>query len=170
MGTLDASEGQKFGSAVSLFGYTMAVLALDAQDHQQNYIGRVYVFAKSASGWYQQTKVVGQDTVFGDRFGASVGVSGTSIVAGAPRHGQQGTSSGAIYFLNCVTTTTTTTRSRVAVQLQPQNPIISGAGGSGGGDESASGNATQRAVSNGAETASLISRLLITLLIFVARH
>jgi hypothetical protein len=108
----DRMEHGKFGSSVSISGYLMAVLATGVQDQDSNFGGSVYVFAQRGSDWIQQSKAGGSDTVFGDRFGFSVSISGNYLAAGAPRKAVSGASSGAAYFLKCVTTTTTTTTLR----------------------------------------------------------
>src|SRR5204862_4295788 len=43
-----------------------------------------YVFVRSGSVWSQQQKLTASDTSAGDRFGVSVGISGDTVVIGAP--------------------------------------------------------------------------------------
>ena len=49
--------------------------------------GRAYVFTKGPKGWQQTAELVASGTAPGDEFGASVAVSGRTIVVGAPGHG-----------------------------------------------------------------------------------
>ncbi|HXY44627.1 MAG TPA: hypothetical protein VEH29_10600 [Acidimicrobiales bacterium] len=47
-----------------------------------DYVGRLYVFSKTASGWEQTTVLKGSDWAAGDRGGFPVAISGNTIVAG----------------------------------------------------------------------------------------
>lgn len=112
---IDKAEDHRFGTSVSVSESTLAVVAQGVRDASGNYGGSVYAFSKSETLplwsddlWSQQIKVGGVDTVFGDKFGASVSVSGNYIASGAPRVSAGGSSAGAAYFLKCMTTTTTT--------------------------------------------------------------
>jgi hypothetical protein len=110
----DQAENDKFGMAVSISGYTLAVSAHGSTDR-----GSVYVFAETGSNetdWIQQMKVIPQHTAQGDKFGASVGLSDTYLAAGAPGKN----SAGAAYVHRCVTTTTTTT---MTIDLTPPTPL-----------------------------------------------
>jgi hypothetical protein len=53
--------------------------------------GRAYVFTRNAAGWHQAAELVGSDTTQGNEFGASVAISGNTIVVGAPGHGPKTT-------------------------------------------------------------------------------
>jgi hypothetical protein len=91
---LTASDGaycDSFGSSVSISGNTIVVGA------PQNYIncgptgpGAAYVFVEPAGGWSgsltETAKLTASDGVLGEGFGASVGISGSTVVAGAPAH------------------------------------------------------------------------------------
>ena len=88
---LRASNGKsedEFGGAVAISGTTIVVGAPGCDSEA----GRVYVFKKSAAGWHQTAELKGSDTVgspspgSGDQFGASVGISGATIVVGAEEH------------------------------------------------------------------------------------
>jgi len=72
------------GNAVAASGSTIAV---GAPNHASG-AGRAYEFAQSATGWHQVSELEGPDTnVAGGNFGWTVGLSGTTVVAGAPDHG-----------------------------------------------------------------------------------
>lgn len=72
----------RFGSAVAISGSTAVVGDSPAPgDHTPP--GRAWVYAKIAGKWKQTAMLKGSDTTVGDEFGASVAVSGTTIVVGA---------------------------------------------------------------------------------------
>jgi hypothetical protein len=75
----DTAGNDKFGFPVAISGSTIVAGAFQHED----WAGRVYVFAKTARGWKQTAELKGSDTVQGDSFGWSVGISGSTIVVGA---------------------------------------------------------------------------------------
>jgi len=75
----DTAGNDKFGYPVAISGSTIVAGAFQ---HEQ-YTGRAYVFAKTAGGWKQTAELKGSDTVLGDAFGWSVGISGSTVVVGA---------------------------------------------------------------------------------------
>jgi len=80
--------GDGFGVSVAVADKTIAVGAgLAASD-----AGRVYVFARTATGWRQRAELAGANRADEDDFGDSVAVSGRNVVVGtfaqAPRPGQ----------------------------------------------------------------------------------
>jgi uncharacterized protein (TIGR03437 family) len=62
-----------FGQAVSLSADTAVIGATDS----------AYVFVRSGTSWTQQAKLVGSDSVAGDRFGGAAAVDGDTAVIGA---------------------------------------------------------------------------------------
>jgi hypothetical protein len=106
---LTASDGvanDRLGTSVSISGDTIAAGALyapfDAGPHNQQ--GAAYVFNKPAGGWAdgtQAAKLVASDGSVNDEL-APVGVSGSTVVAGAPLADVNGkTDQGAAYvFVN----------------------------------------------------------------------
>jgi hypothetical protein len=84
--TLTASDGandDEFGGYVAIDGNTIVVGA----PYHLGRTGEAYVFVKSASGWKnmkQTAKLTASDGVRGDEFGASVSISGNTVVIGAP--------------------------------------------------------------------------------------
>jgi uncharacterized protein (TIGR03437 family) len=76
----DAAAGDQFGGSVSLSGTT----AVTGAAAKFGGTGAVYVFLSSGNSWSQQAKLTAADAASGDQFGASVAVSGDSVVAGAP--------------------------------------------------------------------------------------
>jgi hypothetical protein len=67
---------------VAISGTTAIV---GAHGHAKN-AGRAYVFTKTPTGWKQSAELKGPDTVADDEFGASMAISGTTAVVGAPGH------------------------------------------------------------------------------------
>jgi nucleoside-specific outer membrane channel protein Tsx len=78
----DILPGDQFGSSVAISGPTMVVGATN----RAAAAGRAYVFTKTGTKWTQAAKLQGLDTVAGDHFGWSVGISGTAVVVGAFLH------------------------------------------------------------------------------------
>jgi nucleoside-specific outer membrane channel protein Tsx len=74
--------GDQFGSSVAISGPTIVVGATN----RSAAAGRAYVFTETGSAWKQAAKLQGLDTIAGDHFGWSVGISGTTAVVGAFLH------------------------------------------------------------------------------------
>jgi len=94
---LTASDGEaedQFGQPVAISGNT-AVVGQELDDGGQ---GAVYVFMRVGSIWVEQQKLTASDGVAGDRFGSSLGISGDTIVVGAPNHNAEiSENRGAVY-------------------------------------------------------------------------
>ena len=93
--TLSASDGvpsDRFGSSVAISGDTLVVGAPSGVCNLTagNNHGGAYVFVEPATGWSntatmtETAKLTASDGVAGDCFGASVAISGDTIVVGAP--------------------------------------------------------------------------------------
>jgi hypothetical protein len=67
-----------FGVSAAISGETAVVGTAGT-----SYVGRAYVFTKTATGWDQAAELKGSDTVAQDGFGGTVAISGTTIVVGA---------------------------------------------------------------------------------------
>jgi hypothetical protein len=83
--TLTASDGlasDSFGGAVALVGDTVVVGAPGAYGDTDG--GAAYVFWFNGTGWVQQQKLTASTPVALDQFGASVALSGSTAVVGAP--------------------------------------------------------------------------------------
>jgi FG-GAP repeat len=74
-----------FGDAVAVSGRTIVVGA-PAISSLSSGLGRAYVFTETATGWHQTAQLESASGAVGDSFGASVAVSGRTIVVGAPSH------------------------------------------------------------------------------------
>jgi uncharacterized repeat protein (TIGR01451 family) len=92
----DAAAGDFFGAAVSLDGETAVVGAYGNDDAGGN-SGSAYVFTRAVTVWTEQQKLVASDDNAGDEFGQSVGVSGDTVVVGAPMDDDQDTNAGSAY-------------------------------------------------------------------------
>lgn len=97
---LTAPDGQshdEFARAVALDGNT-AVVGVPYEDYYSS-PGVAYVFVRSGGTWALQATLTAADGADGEWFGASVAVSGDTIVVGAPRHpwGQNATGSAYVF-------------------------------------------------------------------------
>ncbi|RYZ64603.1 MAG: hypothetical protein EOP05_21820, partial [Proteobacteria bacterium] len=72
--------GQQFGISVGL-GTNLAVVGAPSDTPNS---GSAYVFARSGSTWAQQSHLTASNSSSGDRFGASVSISGSMILVGSP--------------------------------------------------------------------------------------
>jgi hypothetical protein len=88
--TLDGPSGSVyddndgFGNSVALSATTAVVSTIQGE---LNGSGGIYVFARSGRTWNRQAILRDPDTSGEDNFGASVAVSGGTVVAGAPNVG-----------------------------------------------------------------------------------
>jgi hypothetical protein len=84
----DASPGDAFGSAVSVFGNTAIIGAPQADVTGVMTAGVVYLFrrnpTRAANPWTELQKLELADAATGDAFGAAVALSGNMAVVGAP--------------------------------------------------------------------------------------
>ena len=76
----DATPGDQFGPSVAISGETVVVGA----PVWQASTGAAYVFVRGGGVWTQQQKLEASTPTPGEQFGASVAISGDSVVAGAP--------------------------------------------------------------------------------------
>ena len=89
---LTPSDGQlqdTFGSSVAISGdgNTVVVGSPGSDSPSAAHSGTAYVYQRdlgSAEIWIQITKLIASDAAWGDAFGASVAISGSTIVVGAP--------------------------------------------------------------------------------------
>jgi len=99
---LDGSLYDRFGSSVGISGDTAVVGATDDDDHGSD-SGSAYVFQRDHGGsnaWGQVAKITPDDGTEGDEFGASVSVSGDTIIVGAHRDDDVGSNSGSAYMFS----------------------------------------------------------------------
>ena len=101
----DGANSDHFGYSVAISedGNTVAVGSFRADDGRDNRtdVGAVYVFSRDGTSWKQQAKLTASDGERGDAFGASVAISGNSILAGASsddKKGKNGRNLGSAYL------------------------------------------------------------------------
>jgi hypothetical protein len=93
----DGQPGDAFGDSVSISGPTIAVGAFFAPDSSGNsFAGKAYVFVRPGSGWLgslnETAKLTASDSQLLNYMGASIAMSGTTVVAGSYGHNNfQGT-------------------------------------------------------------------------------
>ena len=87
----DASANSNFGDAVAIDGITVIVGADNQTVQNQSSVGEAYVYVKPDSGWVDATQTAtllpsnANCSSIGCAFGASVAVSGNTVVVGAPQ-------------------------------------------------------------------------------------
>lgn len=91
----DVAPNRLFGHSVAIDGTT--VLVGSPQSIGGANPGSAYIFERIGGQWLQRAKLVGNDTLNGDRFGISVALEGEKAVIGANWHDAVGSQSGAAY-------------------------------------------------------------------------
>ncbi|GAB3409454.1 FG-GAP repeat protein [Flindersiella endophytica] len=91
----DGAEADLYGASVAVDGNTAVVGALGAAGAGGE--GAVYVLVRNGTTWAQQAKLVASDGQAGDHFGASVAISGSTVVIGADAADGAATDQGAAY-------------------------------------------------------------------------
>ncbi len=104
-GTTNRTEDHdQFGYSVAIDGDTVVA---GAPYHPTGDYGAAYVFFRNGSVWTEQTILLASDQNGGDQFGASVDVSGDTLLVGAPMNDDGGSNSGAVYVFTRTGTTWT---------------------------------------------------------------
>lgn len=98
-----AIGGQNFGYSVAIDG-DYAVIG-DFSERSQ--MGTAYIYHKVNGSWTQQARLVASDSLAGDNFGTSVGISGDYVVIGSPWDDDAGSNSGSAYVFQRVNETWT---------------------------------------------------------------
>jgi len=94
----DGEAEDTFGGNVALSGDTAVVGVIRDDDKVKGKdSGSAYVFKRSGSHWNQQAKLTADDASEGDSFGWSIGLSGDTLVLGAPYDDDKGKNSGSVY-------------------------------------------------------------------------
>jgi hypothetical protein len=96
----DGVQGDFFGISVAIDGNTIAVGASGTTVNGNTSQGAAYVFVKPPAGWATTStynaELTSSDGTYQDLFGISVGVSGHTVVAGAPFY-EDRTGPGVVY-------------------------------------------------------------------------
>ena len=87
-----AAAGDDFGCAVAVCE-NIAVIGAKGMGST----GAAYVFQDAGDGWIQAARLTPTDGASYDDFGASVAISGTTVVVGSPTNDAAGTNAGAAY-------------------------------------------------------------------------
>lgn len=109
----DAHSGAELGRSVSISGNTIVAGAQNAAIEGRNEQGAAYVFVEPSSGWIDMTetaKLTASDGIAGDKLGYSVGVNGSTVVAGAPSKGSTSSAGATYVFVEPTTGWTNTTQ------------------------------------------------------------
>jgi len=87
-----------FGAAVAIDGDHMVIGAFGEdgdntipRNNSATFAGAAYVFSRSGTDWSQKNYLKATNTNWGDRFGYSVGISGDTILIGAPEEDSRAT-------------------------------------------------------------------------------
>ena len=118
--------GDRYGNAVAVDG-TVAAVATARDDENGDSAGVVNVFEMNADGtWSPVATLYSSDNSEFDTFGASVSVSGGTIVVGAPRDASDGVGTGAAYVFERVGGVW-----QEVARLQSSAPAVNGKFGAG---------------------------------------
>ncbi|MFK7817427.1 MAG: FG-GAP repeat protein, partial [Planctomycetaceae bacterium] len=130
----EPSDDDQFGYAVAIDGNTVVVGSRESDIARSN-AGGFQVHSRNTGGtnkWGLDYQIFKDDASGGDYFGASVGVSGDWVIAGAPLDDDDGSKSGTVSFQDIGTTN----NGNVTIAVSS-----SGSGSNGNqGDDSADGN------------------------------
>ena len=95
---IDRDGASAFGTSVDISGET-AVIGATGGKVGQDIVGAAYVFTRNEPPfWNQHTKLTASDSRGGDQLGYAVALSGSEVIAGAPKHSAGGLGSGAAYI------------------------------------------------------------------------
>ena len=95
---IDRDGASAFGTSVAINGET-AVIGATGGKVGQDIVGAAYVFTRNEPPfWNQHTKLTASDSRGGDQLGYAVALSGSEVIAGAPKHSAGGLGSGAAYI------------------------------------------------------------------------
>ena len=92
----DTASGDLFGRAVAVSGDSVVVSAVGADGKQDGvpFVGAVYVFVREGTTWRQQARLTVPGSDDYTRFGASVAISGDTLVIGAESEKRAGAQAG----------------------------------------------------------------------------
>jgi hypothetical protein len=86
----DGVSGDRFGIGVALNGDTAVVGGSWADTAVGQNVGKAYVYVRSGTVWSEQAKLLSQTPFANARFGKTVAISGSTVVAGADTGGGYG--------------------------------------------------------------------------------
>lgn len=94
----DGAAGDRFGT-VAISG-DLALVGAPLDDDDGNASGSAYVFERVGGGWSEVVKLTSSDAEPGDRFGATVAISGDLALVGAFGDDHDGNGSGSAYVFD----------------------------------------------------------------------
>jgi hypothetical protein len=89
-----------FGKSVSLSGTVAVVGSPRDTNAVVSNTGAIYIFEYDGNNWNQVERLFASDKQTGDEFGTSVSISGTRILAGAPKDDDSSAQSGSAYIFD----------------------------------------------------------------------
>ncbi len=93
----DAAASDWFGWSVSIEGNTAVVGAI-GNDDAGSRSGSAYVYVRDGENWNERAKLTASDAVKDGNFGHSAGISGETVIIGAPGNSGVRTRSGSAYI------------------------------------------------------------------------
>jgi len=113
----DKQADDNFSISVSISGDT-AVVGAQYEDTGGINAGAAYIFTRSGTTWTQQQKIQASDIQADDLFGASVSISGDTVVVGANGEDTGASNAGAAYIFTRSGTTWTEQQKILASDIQ----------------------------------------------------
>ncbi len=99
----DGAADDHFGGSVGISGDTV-VIGASGDDDNGSRSGSAYVYQRPGTGWTTTSsfdaKLIAGDGAADDTFGRSVGISGSTIVVGAPDDDDNGSAAGSAYMFS----------------------------------------------------------------------
>jgi len=126
----DSLHADEFGASVGILGDTVTVGARNSSSSEASQSGSAYVFMRSGTSWIQHKKLTASDAGPNDRFGDSVALSESAIIAGASQEDPLGiNNAGSAYvFSSSCKLPLKTVRVSVKRVLSSQQQVPSGWG------------------------------------------
>jgi hypothetical protein len=97
--TPDQQVGSLFGSTISMNGQYAMINAPNFSTAQNSFCGTVYCYFRNGAGWQHTQQLYGITTLMQQEFGASIDISGTYAIIGAPDASYGGINNRGIAYL-----------------------------------------------------------------------
>ena len=111
-----------FGFSVAIEGDTIVVGSLgDEGPSGEGNTGSAYVFEFSMGSWIEKQKLIPSDPAWDQSFGASVSVSGATLLVGAGTDSTSGSNSGSVYAFEKQGSVWTQVQELLAIDANPGN-------------------------------------------------
>lgn len=98
---IEEANGDQFGLDVDIDGDTIAVGARFVDNGANTQQGAAYIFTRTGTSWFEQSRILPRDGASDDHFGESVSLSRNTLAVGSPFH-NVGTNAnqGKVYLFN----------------------------------------------------------------------